>query len=280
MSSSDYEGGRFGLMINNGRLLGETQLTGASNNYIKDVFQQEENPRQDDSFLSLPIAALDINDYYEFSIAILHEDSVSPTMTPVGKILGQKVIPFSHVSSKGTQSLWGQVFYGSIWAHIIRIILGFIVLFVVAVFLTGLIESLGELKEKKKSNNLWNEIEANNSIPEFVKNDVKNRGLDSIEFLGVRLKKGAIDMNSEYRVATAFISKKENLISPAYEEYRQCAIGYQGLIDKGYLTMNANGFFEISDKTKEAVSLVYERMQYFGLQSYSFRRSIQKLKTA
>lgn len=272
LSSSDYASKSFGIEISNGRLLDETQLIGASNGYIKEEFERFYSVSSD-SLLLLPKVALDIDDWYELSIALLQENGVRPILKPVGKLLGQRNVLIHPASSKETLPFWRQVFYGSVWANIVRVLLGFILLFALAVILVVTLESTSSYSEKKKSKKLDKEIENSMSIPGFIKDDVKEGGLDSIVFAGERIKDEGIDINKEYRESLEFVSAKDNFANPSFEMHRRVVIGYQALLKKGYMIENSNGDISIPNQVKDAVSWIYEWMLENHLYAYAFKRN-------
>lgn len=271
LGSADYEGKVFGISISNGKTLEKIYLNGASNGYIKEEFARHDTEIED-SLLLLPKVALDIDDWYEISITVLHVNGITPVLIPVGKLLGQKELSVCRSSQKDELPLWRQVLYGNIWAHLIRLVLGFIV--VVAFFLLLMMTSDGidSLKKKRKSRRLLDLINMSRHIPEFIKKDVMENGLAHIEFAEECMIAKDEEMNNEYKEAQGYVAKTENFATPSFEKYRYALIRYQNLIDAGYITVDENGQLSATNQVKESVLQISKWMKEYDIHPYSFRR--------
>lgn len=274
LGSSEYVGSRFGITIKNGVLLNETVLTGASNDYIREsffLFKQESV----DSLLVLPKLALDIDDWYEISIALLHRKGELPELSPVGKILGQHSMSICPISSKESLPFFSQVFYGGFWVHLVRIVLGFVLLMSVALLLAITGEEIEALNEKRYSRELLNTIISDKKIPPFIRNDVLENGLDSIQFAGERIKKGIEECNKSYEESKAFVVNKDNLSNPTFEVQRSEYVGYQELIKKGYMMIDTEGKLMMPGQVEDSLKFIYAVITEHHLWPHVFKRALK-----
>ncbi len=273
LSSSDYEGANFGLAIENGKLLDDTILSGSSNDYIKESFECF-NDNLIDSVLLLPHVALDMDDWYEVSLALLYEKSILPVLKPIGKVLGQRTIPISKVAYGQSISFWDQLFFGSIWVQILRALIIIVLVFAFLLLLTITIEWIDSIIDKKRCVELANSISVDRSIPSFIRNDVIEKGVDSIFFAGRLLNQEGVDFNKEFDNSLDFISNPDNLSNPSFEMHRRNVVGIQELIKKGYLIKTVDGQLAMHDQVKDVVNGVYAKLKKYHLHPYLFLRNI------
>ena len=274
LGSSEYEGLQFGISIKNGVLLNETVLTGASNDYINEAFpllMQEAT----DSLLLLPKLAMDIDDWYEISIALLHEKGEQPELSPVGKILGQHSLSISPIATKESLPFFSQVFYGGFWVHLVRIVLGFVVLMSLALLLAITGEEIDAFNEKRYSRELLNTIISDKKIPSFIRNDVLENGLESIQFAGERINKGIGECNKSYEESKVFVENKDSLSNPTFEAQRSEYVGYQDLIKKGYMMIDADGKLSMPGQVEDSVKLIYTVITEHHLWPHVFKRALK-----
>ncbi len=117
-----------GLSISSGKIL-DIKLLNASNQYIKEGmhFTQIENGK-----VLFPQIILEPNDFFTIKILTLGKNSVSPSITTIGKILGQKEILVSDLSNLDSQTtIWDNATTGPVLVQLIRALvyfLGFILL--------------------------------------------------------------------------------------------------------------------------------------------------------
>lgn len=273
VGTADYEGESFGIQVESGVILDDNDLLYASNVYLEQAFEQF-IPEGSDTFLDLPQLALDINDYYEFSVAILHESGVAPELIPVGKILGQKTLGNIQPSSKDKLPFFEQVFYGDVWAHLFRVFIGIFIVFVFA--LLGAIGTIGSeaASEKKRTLKFLNDVTTSKRILGFIKEDVLNNGVESVVFAHEQMEAGIEEMAQNYKEAQEYIEIDEHLLSRDYETYRREYAGCISLFNKGYLKKNEYGKMVVPVGVKESVDLIYGLMQKYHLHEFAIKRNL------
>ena len=271
--TSDYVGECFGIIVDNGVILDDIDLLYASNVYIEQAFDQFINEGSN-SFLNLPQVAMDINDYYEFSFAILHDNSVVPTLKPFGKISGQKTIMINLPSSKEQIPFFDRVFYGDIWVHLFRVLIGIVILFIIA--LLGAVGTIGSdaASEKRRTHKFLNELATSKKVRSFIKEDVLNNGVEDIEFAYRQMAEGIDVINRNYKLSKAYLNENENLLSSDFETYRQKYAGYISLLSKGYLEADAEETMIIPIGVKDSVDIVYSLMSKYHLHQFSIKRNL------
>lgn len=105
---NDYDDGKFGLILENGVLLGEPEFVSSNTSHIKEKYLDFDNVSTD-HFLDIPRISLDKNDFYSISFLVLHNKSDSPILLPTGKIIGQKELL---VSPPKETTVWSQLMEG------------------------------------------------------------------------------------------------------------------------------------------------------------------------
>ena len=271
LGSSDYEGECFGIKVENGIILDDNDLLVASNDYIEQAFNQY-IPEWSNTFLDLPRVAMDINDYYVFSFAILHSICDIPLLKPLGKVLGQKEIDIISTSSKEQLPFFERVFYGDIWAHLFRVLIGLVIVFLFA--LLGAIGTVGSeaASEKRRARKFIHELATNKIVLSFIKDDVLNNGVEDIEFAHKQMEVGINEMNKIFKLSKAYLTADENLLHNDYETYRQKYAGYISLMSKGYLDIDEEETIIIPIGVKDSVDMVYSLMGKYHLHRFSIKR--------
>lgn len=273
VSTSDYEGESFGVAVEGGKILNETDLLSASNSYIEEAFEQYIS-ESTNSFLDLPQVALDIEDYYEFSIAVLHDNSALPSLTPVGKILGQKELTIVPSTETKELSFFEQVFYGSVWAHLFRILLGMVLVFMIAFLAAIAMEGSEAASEKRHTKAFLNDITTSKKVNAFIKEDILSNGVGVADFAYECIKKGEEEMERSFDNAQKFIKVDENLLLNTYDTYRHEFAGYKNLFKRGYLVQDEEGRIIIPDGVKESVELIHSLMKKYHLHQFSIKRNL------
>ena len=273
LGTADYEGECFGIIVDNGVILDDNDILSASNDYIEQAFDQF-IPEGANSFLDLPKVALDINDYYIFSFAIMHDISVVPSLKPVGKILGQKSLEIVFPSSKEQLPFFERVFYGDIWAHLFRVLMGLVIVFVIAFLGAVGIVGSESASEKKRTLKLLNELSTSKRVLSFIKEDIINNGVEDIEFAYEQMEKGVDELNKQYSEAKAYLEKEENLLNSDFEAYRRKYAGCSSLFSKGYLEIDPEGKISIPNAVKESVDIVYSLVNKYHLHQFSIKRNL------
>lgn len=138
-----------GFTINSGKIINAEKIS-ISNPYLEDNLQIYIKEEKKAIFSEV---ILDPGDYFVIKTLILHDESSSPTISPIGKIAGLDRIEITNLlSEEKEQSFWRSVFYGNILVHITRIPVYFFgFLFSLIIFIVPIAIASDKLEERKKN---------------------------------------------------------------------------------------------------------------------------------
>ncbi|OZS41480.1 hypothetical protein ASV53_23465 [Photobacterium sanguinicancri] len=94
----------------------EVELTSASSNYLRKMASISFH----ESKVLLPQVILDQGNNYVFKILLLHENSIDPKFSMVGKIAGVKELRIERLNEEERVGFWSEVFSGNLWVQIVR----------------------------------------------------------------------------------------------------------------------------------------------------------------
>ena len=237
----DYDEGAFGIAINDGIIIQDINLVDASTQHISDRYKELQLPFSN-HFVNIPRISLDRNDWYSISIAAIHVDGVSPTLIPVGKIIGQKEIIVTTASTDSEHlSFSEKLFKGGIWINLARSVIFLIIwVVIIMIILTSLLNRL-ERRESKKDERAYKGVVNDQSIPGFIKNDyIKNQEVNIVK-ASYYYKMEPERLNEEYKKIEQLLSTVNDI---NYDEIDEQIITYKDikkLIELGYLQKDANG---------------------------------------
>ncbi|MBP7052201.1 MAG: hypothetical protein KBE65_14410 [Phycisphaerae bacterium] len=108
-----------GLSLSAGKMI-RADLLDASNSYL----EKQLTPRQSsDSTLSFPGVVLEAGEFFTIKVLVLHPESTSPEIRPLGKIAGIRSIQVSEVYRREpSPSLLRRAFSGDILTQIVRLL--------------------------------------------------------------------------------------------------------------------------------------------------------------
>ena len=241
LRAGDYDEGVFGIAVNDGIIIQEINLVDASTQHISDRYKELQSSFTKD-FVNIPRISLDRNDWYSISIAVIHDDSASPTLIPVGKIIGQKKIIVTTASNDSEHlSFSEKLFKGGIWINLARAVI-FLIIWIVIIMVIGttILNRIAN-RENKKDENIYNGIVHDTSIPGFVKDDYKKNQEVNIVKASYYYKMKPERLNEEYKKIEQLLSTVNDI---NYEEIDEQIITYKDikkLIELGYLQKDDNG---------------------------------------
>ena len=257
LSNAHYDDGAFGIKVSNGDIIKEPTVGDASNNHIIERYH-DISPSSTLDFVEIPHIALDKEDWYSFSLAILHAYDSEPAFQPIGKIIGQKEIEGIKNIAVSSEELtfWESVFYGGFFSSLARFVF-FFMLFLVVFFVFLIIISLiaevikmGILKKKKSI------IATNPTIPGFVRDDFiddHRRRILNVAWYYYSL--GPDELNMSYDQAKKVVYDANQLGDKSFLLMRRIYLDIKRLIDEKYLSID-NSIITVPNTLKESVATI------------------------
>lgn len=140
-----------GLEVVNGEIVENPQILDASNEYLRKQLRINIDSA---GGVLLPNLIIEGNEYFTFSLLLLHKSNSVLKFKSFGKIAGQiNSIPIiNRINPEANSSMWHKLLEGSIWIHIFRLLFYFLVIIAVAfgVLLPLLFFSDWVKKQKRK----------------------------------------------------------------------------------------------------------------------------------
>jgi len=261
----DYDKGKFGLKILDGKLLESPILLDASTIHIRERYAQNSDSLNDGNFVAIPTLSLDVNDNYTIRVVLLHNAEKIPQFLPNGKIIGQKTIEFCELQTPNPK-FWTLVFYGKWYVHVVRFLIYLIITFLVcfAVAITG--SFISDILEKRERRKFINELNKKKKIIEFVKDEYIEKGVYAIT-LPIRLyKQNESDINTQYKKSKEIIKNKQGFNnSKKVRNHRLQYEWIQEMIDRGYLDIKEDGGIVFNKEAKQSVLAIYGMLKSKGL---------------
>lgn len=253
LRAGDYDDGAFGITVNDGIIIQEINLVDASTQHISDRYK-ELQPSFSTSFVNIPRISLDRNDWYSISIAVIHNDVVSPTLVPVGKIIGQKEIIVTTPSTDSEHlSFSEKLFKGGIWVNLARAIIFLIIWMVIVMIIVSTLLVRLENRESIKDHRIYNGIVHDTSIPGFIRDDYMENQEVNIVKASYYYKMEPERLNEEYKKIKQLLSTVDNV---NYEEIDEQIITYRDinkLIELGYLQKDKDGAIVVPANLKKPI---------------------------
>lgn len=141
-----------GIKITSGKIIERPEIIQSSNDYLKRNVKFIQNESGGFLFSNVIIES---GEYFTIKLLVLHNNNNIPNIKSYGKIAGQqKIDVVNAVDVKEEMTFLKKVYYGNIWAQLLRLISYFIIgILIIAVFaLTSQkIDSKREKKRKKKN---------------------------------------------------------------------------------------------------------------------------------
>lgn len=261
LRADDYDDGAFGIAINNGIIIQEINLVDASTQHISDRYKELQSSFSN-CFVNIPRISLDRNDWYSISIAVIHNDDVSPALVPVGKIIGQKEIIVTTTSTDSEHlSFSEKLFSGGIWINVTRAFMFLIIWILMIIVVVTSINNVAEKRESNKDHRIKNEIANDNSISSFIRDDFKKNEGTNISKANYFYKKDINQLNKEYREVCGYTTNPDNKKHISWVIHESYLNDIKSLVDIGYLIKDANGVLSIPALAKESLYKVIDIMK-------------------
>lgn len=265
----DYDDGLFGLVLQGGTILKEVTISESCNQHIIDRYK-ELTPTTSKDFMEIPKLALDEDEWYTISIAVLHNNNTKPVFEPVGKIIGQREISVVNASSEKI-SFGKQLFYGGWLVNGIRLLISFVIVVIIVSLIAGFVVSISEGVDKRKKERVKHKIISDPEIASFVRDDYLLNEDFFIRIAEHYYSLGEKRTNNAFKRASLFISDLENLKSQNYDKYRSVYMDINRLIEKGYLIVDDHGQISTIRAIKESINKVIDILQKEKYESYRGR---------
>lgn len=249
-----YDGGDFGIIVNNGYIIEEPTVVEAATPHIQKRLKDKVFS-QDSTFINMPNIALDTKDYYIIKFGMIHHNDSIPNITSIGKIVGQKHINIKYIEDQ--EKYYITAFKGRWLVQLLRLLSYgiFSICCIFAIIILWIIISESNSKYNKRMKQLLKDIEKENiNIHPVVKDDFIKDGQYFIFHLYSLLSDIEL-LNIKYpQVLALMMSDKD---------FRQLINGRRSddvdkLIERKYIIANNDGGIEINVEMKQSVDFLYD----------------------
>jgi hypothetical protein len=141
------ENSPLGIEIENGEIVENPEITETSSNYLA---KNLKSTLKSSNRIEFSRVILESEEYFSIKILVLHKNTVSPKLIPLGKIAGQKEIKLINASEvKVERPFFIESFGGNIWIQLVRLVAYFIVIVIIIVIIVATGEKITSFKESK-----------------------------------------------------------------------------------------------------------------------------------
>ena len=263
----DYDEGRFGLSVQNGQILQEVAFDSASVQHIEDRYN-EQSLDFSEAFIEIPKISLDRNEWYMISFSVIHDDGVTPSFVPFGKIIGQDKIQVIASSDTEQLSYSEKLFFGSFWINLVRAIVFLLIWIIIIIIIGFIVIEISDFLDDRKRERVLKQITQDSEIPAFIRDDyLKNKDINisiAYHYFGM----GDAQLNLTYTNALDYLSHATNVTTDDFDRYKTLYVDINGLIEKGYLTKDGNGIIMIPRIVKDSVFRILNLLKENKLDTY------------
>lgn len=263
----DYDEGRFGLSVQNGQILQEVAFDSASVQHIEDRYN-EQSLDFSEAFIEIPKISLDRNEWYMISFSVIHDDGVTPSFVPFGKIIGQDKIQVIASSDTEQLSYSEKLFFGSFWINLVRAIVFLLIWIIIIIIIGFIVIEISDFLDDRKRERVLKQITQDSEIPAFIRDDyLKNKDINisiAYHYFGM----GDAQLNLTYTNALDYLSHATNVTTDDFDRYKTLYVDINGLIEKGYLTKDGNGIIMIPRIVKDSVFKILNLLKENKLDTY------------
>jgi hypothetical protein len=201
----------WGVAVHNGQLV-EIRWVEDNSPYLR----RSVVPRlASDSLAVFSKVIVDRGKFFTVDLLILHDKRVSPALVPAGKIAGSENIEIFTRPNDGTsESVWRQLLRGSIWLHLLRVVvysaLGLLLLVIgaiVAALIGSGLEATAKRRRRTEISELMVDSDAELRIKEFVIGLYADYDISGLRTADELLKDQAL-LDSELRLDSDSWSKR------------------------------------------------------------------------
>jgi ABC-type glycerol-3-phosphate transport system permease component len=264
LRSNDYDEGKFGISIGDGEILRDVNLIEACTQHIANRYN-ELKPSYTEHYIEIPHIALDRKEWYSISFAVIHTDSISPSLLPVGKIIGQKNLEVRLYSEDVDNMTFSEkLFVGSIWVNVVRALIYLVISIVIIFFVAYAISTISENRENKKEGKIKNAIAQDHSISDFMRDDYMHNFETNISKAQHYYTLNDSRLNDIYQKVEKYILKVGD---HNFEDFDMPIRTYQeinSLIKNGYIVKNDDGKLTIPTNARSSLDKILNLLQDNG----------------
>ena len=171
------------IRVTGGNILKKPEVIMASNDYIKRNLESRFEFKND-SIIVIPNIIMDITDYADVKLLILHKNDIMPEIGVTGKVSGQNKLFVTEAEIKSTKSFWNDYFPLSIGVFFAQLFSYFIIsifIILIIVFISDKVKKRQTIIQRKKA---VKEFELKHKIKEvdrFIINKYLDEGFEFID---------------------------------------------------------------------------------------------------
>lgn len=205
------------IHVTGGKILKNPEIIMASSDYIKHNLQSRFEFKND-SIIVIPNIILDVADYADIKLLVLHKNNVMPEIGVTGKVSGQKELIVTEMEIKSTKSFWDDYFPLSVGVFIAQLF-SYVIIFVLIIFtITSIFLYINKSYKKTQRKKAVKEFELKHKIKD-IDRFIINKYLDNgFEFLGIV--KEFIDNTSMYSLYSEKIMKEDEELTIQDETFK------------------------------------------------------------
>lgn len=137
-----------GVRLQEGRIIERPEIYEASSEYLLKAF---ESISFNDTTVTIPAVHFDRNEYVSINLLVLHDSETSPTLLATGKLSGQRELKVLY-SPVDKENHIGTVFSGSIFIHLLRLLL-YVIVIAFVVLIWNALKNLYLISEEARDRN-------------------------------------------------------------------------------------------------------------------------------
>jgi len=146
-----------GVQITNGYIVENPEILNTSNDYLS---KNVRTFKKDNNLVVFSEVILDMNEFYEIKMLVLHESDKTPKLSAVGKVAGIKYIPIINSSDiEVNVPFLSKAFSGNIFIHLARSLVYFIGVTILILASVGISELISSQKNKRRKRKLIRSFE-------------------------------------------------------------------------------------------------------------------------
>lgn len=249
-----------GVVVENGIIIEKPEVGYSSNDYLKHHALVK---LLTDNKIEFSNVIIEKSEFFNVKLLILHKKNRNPKIIPVGKVAGMKNIFIVDSQTKTSyKSIFHEIFSGSLWVNIIRVLLSFIIvifslfaLIIVLAFFQDYIETRRKKRilESFKKSNIYSpkfdpiiDIYENYGDSAVITMDILLRKEETLnrEYINHRQE---LSRRREYR-ESPYINKEDT-----FPRVRHQGFIFEEMINKEIINRDKHGVLTINNEEKELV---------------------------
>ena len=267
ISLYDFDTGDVGIGINGGSIIETPSITESSSDYIAHKVDTA-LLRSTNSFIIIPHAIYNVDDYYTLHFFVLHDKTQSPAFESFGQIVGQKGIKIVDNNNANLNN-WKRAFSGSFYVQLYRLLvygLALLLLFVICVALFHWLSILGKWIRKEM---LLCSLKHRNGSNYIVVNDFRKNKYKNIQNAYRMINTDSERLTELYKSAKAYLeSNKEDNDDRFWTICKERVNIYHELSRLGYLIIKNDDSVVFNAELKDAVVSIHHYFEENDRRNY------------